>query len=102
MDSSRRRPGKKRIPFASIVSDFIRFRCQCGRVLQVPESLAGQEALCPACHSVESVPAPAPEPMPEAPKHESRIPELAPMEEAAPEEVPELEPMDDAPPAPEA
>lgn len=34
----------------------IRFRCDCGKVLQVPDEHAGQRALCPACGREQVVP----------------------------------------------
>jgi hypothetical protein len=46
----------------------IRFRCQCGRQLQAPESSIGQPAQCPLCHEITTVPdrdeVPAPPPRP--------------------------------------
>lgn len=35
----------------------ITVRCACGRALKVPESLAGQQGRCPACHALVDIPA---------------------------------------------
>jgi hypothetical protein len=34
----------------------IRFRCQCGRQLQAPESSIGQPAKCPVCQEITTIP----------------------------------------------
>lgn len=87
------RPARE-IPYASLAADFVRFRCRCGRVLQAVEGMEGHNVRCPACQAVEVVPGapveqaiPVLAPMPS--KHESRIPELAPMDDA----VAEVEPL---------
>jgi hypothetical protein len=100
------RPARE-IPYASLAADFVRFRCNCGRVLQALEGMEGHNVRCPVCQEVEVVPgAPVEEAIPTlAPmpaKHESKIPTLAPMDEAVAEvepmedgEMPELKPMGD-------
>lgn len=44
-----------------------RLRCPCGKVLQVPETLAGKVAKCPGCAKVFRVPAPKAASAPSAP-----------------------------------
>lgn len=36
--------------------DFVRFRCACGRLLQVREALAGGPVRCPACFWLQMAP----------------------------------------------
>ncbi len=35
----------------------IRFSCSCGRMLQAKETMIGQKALCPLCHTEQEIPA---------------------------------------------
>jgi hypothetical protein len=89
---------RHRIPFAALSSDFAHFRCECGRVLQAPEALAGHPVRCPACHAIATVPRLAreiPEVAPIAGAGEADVPELAPIGD----ETPEVEPIAETPPA---
>lgn len=85
MENSARPDPRRDAPFAALDADFVRFSCRCGRRLLAPAAMGGQAARCPACLTVARVPAPA--------KHESKIPELAPVDE-----LPEVAPIEDAEP----